>query len=333
MNSKSLIVTFSLSPEKAVSEGEIERVARKVSGITEESQVKIVKKSIDARRGNIIINYTAEVIPDHYSEPERAPVYTGQDVSRKEEVIIVGSGPAGLFAALRLIELGLKPVILERGKEVSERKKDVAIISRDHLVNEDSNYCFGEGGAGTFSDGKLYTRSKKRGENARILELLVLHGAPPEILYEAHPHIGTDRLPSVIKKIRETIQEHGGEIHFNSRVSELVLKGSVLSGVKTNDGRTFTSKKIILATGHSARDIYKLLSSAEVKLEFKPFAMGVRVEHPQELINRIQYHNSKSIPFLPAATYSIARHVNGRGVYSFCYVPGRIHCPQCHLGC
>ncbi len=328
MNSKSLIVTFSLSPEKAVSEGEIERVARKVSGITEESQVKIVKKSIDARRGNIIINYTAEVIPASYSEPERAPVYTGQDVSRKEEVIIVGSGPAGLFAALRLIELGLKPVILERGKEVSERKKDVAIISRDHLVNEDSNYCFGEGGAGTFSDGKLYTRSKKRGENARILELLVLHGAPPEILYEAHPHIGTDRLPSVIKKIRETIQEHGGEIHFNSRVSELVLKGSVLSGVKTNDGRTFTSKKIILATGHSARDIYKLLSSAEVKLEFKPFAMGVRVEHPQELINRIQYHNSKSIPFLPAATYSITRQVNGRGVYSFCMCPGGFIVPS-----
>lgn len=283
--------------------------------------VRIIRRSVDARRPAIQINLEVEV----YTEADRADSvakeYLHRDVTSAAEVIIVGSGPAGLFAALRLIELGLRPVILERGKDVSTRKVDLALISREHVVNPDSNYCFGEGGAGTYSDGKLYTRSKKRGNNRSVIELLHTFGADEKILYEAHPHIGTDRLPGIIRKIRETILECGGQFLMNTRVTDLVLSDGKIVGVKAGDD-VYRSESVILATGHSARDVYYMLDNLGVAMELKPFAMGVRVEHPQESIDRIQYHGKVRGEYLPAASYTLARQVNGRGVYSFCMCPG-----------
>lgn len=283
--------------------------------------LRIIRRSVDARKPAIQINLEVEV----YTEADRADSvakeFVHKDVTTAPEVIIVGSGPAGLFAALRLIELGLRPVILERGKDVSARKVDLALISREHVVNPDSNYCFGEGGAGTYSDGKLYTRSKKRGDNRSVIELLHTFGADEKILYEAHPHIGTDRLPGIIRKIRETILECGGLFIMNTRVTDLVLSGGKIVGVKSGDD-VYKSDNVILATGHSARDIYYMLDRLGVAMELKPFAMGVRVEHPQENIDRIQYHGKVRGEYLPAASYTLARQVNGRGVYSFCMCPG-----------
>lgn len=283
--------------------------------------LRIIRRSVDARKPAIQINLEVEV----YTEADRADSvakeFVHKDVTTAPEVIIVGSGPAGLFAALRLIELGLRPVILERGKDVSARKVDLALISREHVVNPDSNYCFGEGGAGTYSDGKLYTRSKKRGDNRSVIELLHTFGADEKILYEAHPHIGTDRLPGIIRKIRETILECGGLFIMNTRVTDLVLSGGKIVGVKSGDD-VYKSDNVILATGHSARDIYYMLDRLGVAMELKPFAMGVRVEHPQENIDMIQYHGKVRGEYLPAASYTLARQVNGRGVYSFCMCPG-----------
>ncbi len=250
------------------------------------------------------------------------------DVSRKQEVIIAGAGPAGLFAALRLIELGIRPVIIERGKDCSSRKIDIAKISREHIVNPESNYCFGEGGAGTFSDGKLYTRSKKRGDNLRVLELLCLHGANENILYEAHPHLGTDKLPGIISNIRKSILSAGGLFFLEKKVTDLIIEGNSVNGVITSGNEKFLSPFLILATGHSARDIYELCQNRGVDLEIKPFAMGVRVEHPQELIDKIQYHGSLRGQFLPAASYNIVKQVDGRGVYTFCMCPGGFIVPS-----
>jgi uncharacterized FAD-dependent dehydrogenase len=250
------------------------------------------------------------------------------DVNLKQEVIIIGAGPAGLFAALRLIELGLRPVILERGRDVSSRKKDIALISREQIVNPDSNYCFGEGGAGTYSDGKLYTRSKKRGDNTRVLELLSLHGANENILYEAHPHLGTDKLPGIISEIRKSIVDAGGQFILEKKVTDFLLVGDSIKGVITSDNTTFTSPYVILATGHSARDIYDICRNRGVDLEMKPFAMGVRVEHPQELIDKIQYHGNSRGDFLPASSYYLAKQIDGRGVYSFCMCPGGFIVPS-----
>lgn len=292
--------------------------------VSEISSVRIIRRSLDARGRKIKVNLKLQIVYGETHPTPTPPVapFNSKNVSDKDPVIIVGAGPAGLFAALRLIELGLKPIIIERGKDVSARKRDIALINREHVVTPDSNYCFGEGGAGTFSDGKLYTRSKKRGDNQRIIELLHLHGASEEILYEAHPHIGSDYLPEIITKIRNTILECGGEVHFNTRVTDILITDSTAKGVLTQNNDTILGKAVILATGHSARDIYHILQNNKVLLESKPFAMGVRIEHPQSLINSIQYHNDPQMKYLPSASYNLVHQVDGRGVYSFCMCPG-----------
>jgi uncharacterized FAD-dependent dehydrogenase len=287
----------------------------------------IEKKSIDARSKNIKVNLTINAFCDNEFAEKIKHNFNYQNISGKSEIIIVGAGPAGLFAALRLIELGYKPIVIERGKDVSERKRDIATLSRNEGLNTDSNYCFGEGGAGTFSDGKLYTRSKKRGNLQRIFEIFHYHGAQDEILYEAHPHIGSDRLPEVIKNIRKTIIECGGEVLFDKKVTDFIIEENKIKGVKTADGDIFNSSAVILATGHSARDIYETLYNKEILLEAKGFAMGVRAEHPQALIDSIQYKKKERGEFLPPAAYSLVEQVASRGVYSFCMCPGGIIVP------
>jgi len=291
------------------------------------NQVEILKRSIDARQKNVKINLTLRVYINEAPVADKIELPYYQDVSQSEEIIVVGAGPAGLFAALKLIEKGLRPVVLERGKDVRERRRDLAAITKHHLVNEDSNYCFGEGGAGTYSDGKLYTRSKKRGDVNKILNLLIAHGANKDIGINAHPHIGTNKLPKIIEAIRETILQYGGMILFNTRVTDLLIKNDEIKGVETNNGTIISAKKVILATGHSARDIFELLHKKGVYLEAKPFALGVRVEHRQELIDQIQYHCTTRGEFLPPAPYSVVKQVNGRGVYSFCMCPGGVIAP------
>jgi len=288
--------------------------------------IYIRRRSIDARNSNIRINLGLDVFIDE-AMPVTKINFDYPDVSKKPQVVIVGAGPAGLFAALHLIELGFKPIIFERGKTVSERKRDIAAIHGEHIVDPDSNYGFGEGGAGTFSDGKLYTRSKKRGDVRKILEVLNFHGAQDEILIDAHPHIGTNVLPRVIIAIRNTILNAGGEIHFSSRITDLVIRNHEAKGVVLLDGSIVEGIAVILATGHSSRDIYRMLHGNGILLEAKPFAVGVRVEHPQELIDRIQYHGTKRGDYLPAATYTFVEQVKDRGVYSFCMCPGGLVVP------
>lgn len=291
--------------------------------IDEITGVKVLRKSIDARKKEIVFHYKVAVYINEtiIKKPDYTFKYT--DVSKAKEIHIVGFGPAGMYAALRCIELGFKPVVLERGKKVRARRRDLKAINQDHIVNEDSNYCFGEGGAGTYSDGKLYTRSLKRGDVRRIFENLVFHGATPQILIDAHPHIGTNKLPKIIENIRETILHFGGEIHFESRVTDFVIKNNKLQAIQLQNKKEMTVSSVILATGHSARDIYELLHQKKIALKAKSFAMGVRVEHPQEIIDQIQYHCSgKRDELLPAAAYSLVQQVNNRGVYSFCMCPG-----------
>lgn len=287
-----------------------------------------LQKSIDARGGKVKIRLKADVYLDEMPSKESLDTSVHfPDVSRKKPVIVIGAGPAGLFAALTLILQGVKPVIIERGKEIKARKFDIATLSRDGIVNPDSNYCFGEGGAGTYSDGKIYTRSTKRGNVRDILNLLVQHGADSSILYESHPHIGTDKLPAIISAIRRSILEAGGEVHFNERVNDFIITKGKFKGVVTEKGNSYEASACILATGHSARDIYELLDKKGIALEAKSFALGVRVEHPQQLINEIQYKGSASDPFLPSAAYSLVQQVENRGVFSFCMCPGGIIVP------
>jgi len=285
--------------------------------------IKVLRKSIDARKKDIIFNYKVAV---YINEPlPNTPdyIFEYKDVSKAKEIHIIGFGPAGMYAALRCIELGYKPIVLERGKNVQDRRRDLRAINQEHFVNEDSNYCFGEGGAGTYSDGKLYTRSLKRGDVRRIFENLVYHGAADDILIDAHPHIGTNKLPKIIQNIRENIIKYGGEVHFDTRVTDFVIKSSKIKALRLKNGNEMAVDSVILATGHSARDIYELLNRKNILLKAKSFAMGVRVEHPQEIIDQIQYSCSgQRDELLPAAAYSLVQQVNNRGVYSFCMCPG-----------
>ncbi len=289
--------------------------------------VRILKRSIDARQRQIFINLTLRIYINEMPQDDEYEHVVYPDVSSRPRVIVVGEGPGGLFAALRLIELGLRPVILERGKNVRERKKDLSLITKTQKVDGESNYCFGEGGAGAYSDGKLYTRSKKRGNTEKILRVFCQHGASTAILADAHPHIGTDKLPRVIENMRNTILSCGGEVHFRTKMTRLLLDGETVTGVEavaldTEREVTFRGP-VILATGHSARDVYRYLAEAKIDIEAKGIAMGVRLEHPAELIDRIQYHNKNGRGrYLPAAEYSFVTQVDGRGVYSFCMCPG-----------
>ena len=323
-------VQLNLSPADASDENRLRKAAATAAGIEpgEISSIRISKRSVDARKRNIRVNITVEVASGEESAGPGIAPFRSQNVTNSQEVIIVGAGPAGLFAALRLIELGFRPVILERGRDVSSRKRDIARISREHLVDPDSNYCFGEGGAGTYSDGKLYTRSKKRGDNSRVLELLVLHGANENILYESHPHLGTDKLPGIISKIRNTIIECGGLVFFETRVTDIIVEGNSVKGVITRGNEKYLSPYLILSTGHSSRDIYDILLRNGIAMEMKSFAAGVRVEHPQELIDRIQYHGNRRGEYLPAASYNLVKQIDGRGVYSFCMCPGGFIVPS-----
>ncbi|HKX86416.1 MAG TPA: FAD-dependent oxidoreductase [Flavobacterium sp.] len=319
-----------VTPEIAANELLLNNHVAKLMQVSdaEIQKVLVLKRSIDARQKAIKINIKADVyfVGESFTE-ELIGLPDYKNVSNAPEVIVVGAGPAGLFAALQLIELGVKPIVIERGKDVRGRRRDLKAINRDHIVNEDSNYCFGEGGAGTYSDGKLYTRSKKRGDVDRILRLLVAYGATPEILVEAHPHIGTNKLPQIIQDIREKIKEFGGEVLFETRVTDILVKSNEVEGIVTQNGTVIEAKKIILATGHSARDIFELLDRKKILIEAKPFALGVRAEHPQSLIDSIQYSCDFRGEYLPPAPYSIVKQVNGRGMYSFCMCPGGVIAP------
>ncbi|MCW7465102.1 NAD(P)/FAD-dependent oxidoreductase [Leptospira levettii] len=289
--------------------------------------IECTSRSIDARQKHVVyqlrldVYINEEFIPFQYSIPDF------QNVKLEEPILIIGAGPAGLFAALRALELGKKPIILERGKNVKVRVSDLRGINVHHIVNEDSNYCFGEGGAGTYSDGKLYTRSKKRGNIRKVLEYLVSFGATKQILVDAHPHIGTNKLPKIIQSIRECILSAGGEIHFHTRVTDLIMNGNSITGVKSADGHKWMANKVIIATGHSGREIFQLLHEKGIEIHTKPLAIGVRVEHPQSLIDSIQYHCQTKNPLLPASEYSLVKQINGRGVYSFCMCPGGVIAP------
>ena len=320
-----------VTPEVAADSVRLKIYASTTLGIDVNSinDVTITRRSIDARQRNVMVNLNLKVYQNELPSDNEPGVIVPEyrQVGDAPAVIVVGAGPAGLFASLRLIELGMKPVLLERGKDVDARRRDMAAIAREGIVDPDSNYCFGEGGAGAYSDGKLYTRSKKRGSVEKILSVLHLHGADRSVMVDAHPHIGTDRLPGVIRNIRETIIKHGGEVYFSTKVTDLIFNGIKVCGVKTENGKTFNGP-VILATGHSARDVYRMLTEKGVRIEPKGIAVGVRLEHPQELIDRIQYHSPAGRgKYLPAAEYSMLTRVDGRGVYSFCMCPGGVVIP------
>lgn len=311
-------------PEQAASEQSLKQYISREKGLDVRTinAVQVIKRSIDARQRTIFVNVKARVFINEQPDNEQFIRTEYKNVEHARQVIVVGAGPGGLFAALKLIELGLKPIIVERGKNVRERKEDLARISREHKVDPESNYSFGEGGAGAYSDGKLYTRSKKRGNTDKILNVFCQHGASTSILVDAHPHIGTDKLPRVIENMRNTILECGGEVHFQTRMDALLIEGDQVTGIITDTGKELHGP-VILATGHSARDVYRWLYSNGVELEAKGIAVGVRLEHPSMLIDQIQYHNKAGRgKYLPAAEYSFVQQVDGRGVYSFCMCPG-----------
>jgi len=322
-------IEVSLSPQEAFDESQFKQALSSKLHIPKDGSLVInpIKRSVDARGRNVLVKVLVEVTPVEEAHPLITYKKNDYDVSKADPVIIVGAGPAGLFAAIRLIELGIKPIVLERGKDVQSRRRDIAAINKDHMVNIESNYCFGEGGAGTYSDGKLYTRSKKRGDVRRILEILVTHGASEDILFDSHPHIGTNKLPKLVVALRESIKQAGGEIHFQTKVTDFLIQDGAVQGVITHDGSVLKAESVILATGHSARDIFQLLHQRQIRIEAKPFALGVRVEHQQQLIDQIQYHCAIDRgPYLPASSYAWVHQATvnrmERGVFSFCMCPG-----------
>lgn len=318
-------VDIIVAPTVVEDRGALQKAAAEALGVRAEeiTDVRVRRSSIDARRSPVVMNLRVEAWWREEPPEEEPPRPEYREVTSDRRVVIVGAGPAGLFAALRLIEQNIRPIIVERGKDVQARRRDLAAVQKRGTVNPDSNYCFGEGGAGTYSDGKLYTRSTKRGDVGSIYRTLVAHGAPERILVDAHPHIGSNRLPKVVAAIRESIREAGGEIHFEERVTRFVRdRSGRLVGVSTFSGNEFVGQSVILATGHSARDIFQLLSDDGILIESKPFAVGVRLEHPQPLIDRIQYHAPERPEGLPAARYRLATTVRERGVFSFCMCPG-----------
>ena len=322
-------IELKVLPSDLLNEDLLRRRAAKKANIPLEkvSDFHIERRSIDARGRQPFYRLRVSIFQDEKRATEPALLADFQDVSEKERVLIVGAGPAGYFAALELIELGLKPVIFDRGKDVQTRRRDLRAIQQFGEVNPHSNYCFGEGGAGTYSDGKLYTRSHKRGSIAKALQLLVEHGAQSDILVDAHPHIGSNKLPKIVANIRATIEHFGGEVHFDSHVTDLLIENGQIRGLIVNDKDEHLAKATILATGHSARDIYDLLHQKKVKLEVKPFALGVRIEHAQSLVDKAQYNQANREENLPAASYRLACQVNGRGVFSFCMCPGGLVVP------
>ena len=326
---------LSLSPREAYDPVVFRATVLKHLGLTEDPSIVIrpTKRSIDARSKHVVINVSVEIFINEAPSALISASLDYPEVKNKPSLVIIGAGPAGLFAALRAIELGYKPIVLERGKDVQARRRDLAAINKDHVVNPESNYCFGEGGAGTYSDGKLYTRSKKRGDIRRILEIFVAHGATEQILVDAHPHIGTNKLPLIVTRLRESIINAGGEVHFDTKAVDLIVEDGEMKGVITQDGREITGLGVILATGHSARDIYTLLHEKNIAIEAKSFALGVRIEHDQKLIDQIQYHcRPDRGPYLPASSYSLVHQTvyqgKQRGVFSFCMCPGGFIVPS-----
>lgn len=323
-------VNLQLSPSDAAESTAIISEIANHLGVSKEkiTGFQFIKKSIDARKRNVLINLRVNAFVDEPFDPIVPTNYNFPDVSHAQSTtLIIGAGPAGLFAALELIQQGVKPVIIERGKDVRERRRDLAALNKEGILNEESNYCFGEGGAGTYSDGKLYTRSTKRGNVEKILQLLVQFGANPEILYTAHPHIGTNKLPGIIQAIRDMIIEAGGEVHFNEKMTDLILENNSIKHIISSSGNVYKADNYILATGHSAKDVYLLLDRKKILIEPKPFALGVRIEHPQALIDAIQYHcplEHQRDTHLPPASYQLVEQVNDRGVFSFCMCPGGI---------
>jgi uncharacterized FAD-dependent dehydrogenase len=323
-------IQLRLSPSVAASVESLKKFIAAECGVLPDSITgfHIQKKSIDARGRQVKLLLQLNVfINEPFRELEKARFYFKNVSHSSKQILIVGAGPAGLFAALKLLELGIKPVIIERGKDVKARRRDLAVLNKEGIINPESNYCFGEGGAGTYSDGKLYTRSSKRGDISRILSLFVHFGADEKIFYEAHPHIGTNKLPHIISAIREKIKDCGGEIFFETKLTDFIISNNKLTGIQTSPGDKITGDAVILATGHSARDIFKLLHTKKILIEAKPFALGVRAEHPQALIDSAQYHCDIRDALLPPSSYSLVQQVDGRGVFSFCMCPGGIIAP------
>jgi len=323
-------LSFRLTPSEAIDSSFVDQLIAAETGTGKDSVsgYTILKKSIDARSRQIYINLSIEAYINEPFHSRKKTIIQFPAVSdAKKKVIIAGAGPAGLFAALQLIESGIKPIILERGKDVKSRRRDLAILNKEGIIDPESNYCFGEGGAGTYSDGKLYTRSTKRGDVNRILNLLVQFGADEKILYEAHPHIGTNKLPQIITAMRKQIIGSGGEFHFEKKLIDLKIENNIIKKVIIKDGGVIEADAVILATGHSARDIFLMLHEKKIGIEFKPFALGVRIEHPQSLIDSVQYHSAVRDEFLPPSSYSVVQQVDGKGVFSFCMCPGGIIAP------